>query len=61
MIVEIDVLIEDVFNKDTILISEPVLHLKFEDLSKCFSVVGNTAQNAVVLLNPLVLLSVTNL
>ena len=44
------------------LIFELVLHLKYEVLyNKCFTVVGKAAQRAVVLPNPLVLLSVTNL
>ena len=45
-----------------ILIFEHILHLKFKNLSnKFFSVAGNTAQNAVVLPNPMVLLSMKNL
>ena len=45
-----------------ILIFEHILHLKFKNLSnKFFSVAGNTAQNAVVLPNPVVLLSMKNL
>lgn len=45
-----------------ILIFEHILRLKFKNLSnKFFSVAGNTAQNAVVLPNPVVLLSMKNL
>ena len=64
IIVEVVVLNEeDVLTNSMMLIFESVLHLNFEVLSnKFFSVVGNTAQNAVVLPDSLVLLlSMTNL
>ena len=64
MIVEVVVLTEeDVLTNSMMLIFESVLLLNFEVLSnKFFSVVGNAAQNAVVLPDPLVLLlSMTNL